>query len=240
MRTKESIITRQLLKTKPGEFQAAHDALDTIDKITPLLLIQCCCHNDLFHENLILEKETHHLYIIDWKTSGTNDPFFDLAYICLFHKLTPEQEIALLTAYFGHAPNPDAVQKLLLVNILVSMQCAVTQFSRIENLDEILPDTLEMPFTYANCPEELNKDDRNSDNLNYFFFKLLLNTALQKINSPNYQEAFDATSRFNQAQTQKDSATKTQRAYRAMIEARQPQGAVKPQENPDPKHPIKK
>ncbi len=56
-------------------------------------------HNDLLAANFIDDGDR--LWLIDWDYAGFNSPLFDLANLASNNELTPDQEAALLQAYFG-------------------------------------------------------------------------------------------------------------------------------------------
>lgn len=56
------------------------------------------CHNDPLSENWIYDGER--LTLIDWEYGGMNDPFFDLAALCVENDLDQEAETYFLQQYF--------------------------------------------------------------------------------------------------------------------------------------------
>ena len=56
-------------------------------------------HNDLLAANLI--DDGTRLWLIDWDYAGFNSPLFDLANLSSNNAFTPDQDSALLEAYFG-------------------------------------------------------------------------------------------------------------------------------------------
>ncbi len=61
------------------------------------------CHNDLVKGNLLFRFNTS--FIIDWETSGMNNPLFDLASFISENNLTASQEEYFLKKYFGYKYN---------------------------------------------------------------------------------------------------------------------------------------
>ena len=59
-------------------------------------------HNDLLPANFL--HDGHRLWLIDWDYAGFNSPLFDLGGLAANTALTPDQELHLLTRYYG--PNP--------------------------------------------------------------------------------------------------------------------------------------
>jgi len=56
------------------------------------------CHNDLLSANFI--RSPRGLRLIDWEYAGMGDRYFDLGNFAVNNELDPEQEAALLAAYF--------------------------------------------------------------------------------------------------------------------------------------------
>ncbi len=61
------------------------------------------CHCDPLCENFLDDGER--VWIVDWEYSGMNDPMWDLGDLSVEAELTPEQDAALLRAYFGAEPS---------------------------------------------------------------------------------------------------------------------------------------
>ena len=59
-------------------------------------------HNDLLPANWIDDGER--LWLIDWDYAGFNSPLFDLANLASNNRFSPDQERALLAAYFDRVP----------------------------------------------------------------------------------------------------------------------------------------
>ncbi len=73
-------------------------------------------HNDLLAANFIDDGDR--LWLIDWDYAGFNSPLFDLANLASNNELTPDQEAALLQAYFGR-PAGDRLRRSY-----AAMKCA--------------------------------------------------------------------------------------------------------------------
>lgn len=66
--------------------------------------IKVPCHAGLNWSNILCD-ERQNAYLIDWEDSGWDNPYHDLAYLCVRSKLTPEQEAHFLKEYFGREPS---------------------------------------------------------------------------------------------------------------------------------------
>lgn len=63
------------------------------------------CHNDPLAENFL--DALDRMYIVDWEYAGMNDPMWDLGDLSVEAAFGPEQDEALLRAYFEGAPPPE-------------------------------------------------------------------------------------------------------------------------------------
>jgi thiamine kinase-like enzyme len=78
------------------ELRAYADRIAAVLQGTPVP-----CHNDLLTANFLDDGER--LRILDWEYAGMGDRFFDLANFASHHELGPDEEAALLAAYFGES-----------------------------------------------------------------------------------------------------------------------------------------
>ena len=62
------------------------------------------CHCDPLCENFLDTGDR--MWIVDWEYSGMNDPMWDLGDVSVEGGFGPEQDEAMLTAYFGHEARP--------------------------------------------------------------------------------------------------------------------------------------
>jgi len=79
-----------------ADVRAAADAIAAALKDEPVP-----CHNDLLTENFLDDGER--LRILDWEYAGMGNRFFDLGNFASHHDLGPDEEAALLAAYFGES-----------------------------------------------------------------------------------------------------------------------------------------
>jgi thiamine kinase-like enzyme len=70
------------------------------------------CHNDPLAENFLDTGER--MVLVDWEYAGMNDPMWDLGDLAVEAEFGPEQEDALLRAYFAGAPPPAAVGRMVI------------------------------------------------------------------------------------------------------------------------------
>ena len=69
---------------------------------------ECLCHNDVHHLNII---DNGRLRLIDWEYSGIGEGMFDLASVCVYHRLDKRERDLLLSSYL-RAANPAANHRL--------------------------------------------------------------------------------------------------------------------------------
>lgn len=93
---------------KPNTLRDALPRLETIaDALTRQIgpMQPTLCHNDLLAGNFI--DDGSRLWLIDWDYAGFNDALFDLANFASNNQLRDDQVVALLSAYYGIAPDSD-------------------------------------------------------------------------------------------------------------------------------------
>ncbi len=73
-------------------------------------------HNDCLPENFIKSGENNKIYLIDWEYSGSNDPMFDVAAICLEADFSADEEELFLQAYFQSEKVSEDQKKSFLIN----------------------------------------------------------------------------------------------------------------------------
>ena len=68
------------------------------------------CHNDPWPGNLL--DAGGRIYLLDWEYSGMNDPMWDLADLSVEAGFGPEQDRAMLEAYYGAMPPQPLLSRL--------------------------------------------------------------------------------------------------------------------------------
>jgi aminoglycoside phosphotransferase (APT) family kinase protein len=84
---------------EPFDFEAARAVTARIALARPFRP-SVLGHNDLLNANLLYDGTVR---ILDWEYAGMTDPFFDLANLCVNHRLDAANEAALVRHYFGEA-----------------------------------------------------------------------------------------------------------------------------------------
>ncbi len=108
-------------------------------------------HNDLLAANFIDDGDR--LWLIDWDYAGFNSPLFDLANLASNNELTPDQEAALLQAYFGR-PAGDRLRRSY-----AAMKCASLLREAMWSMVSEIHATLDFDFV-AYTAENLARFDR--------------------------------------------------------------------------------
>ncbi len=80
--------------------QAAAARIETALRTRPHEAV--LCHNDLLAANFL--RSPAGLRIVDWEYAGMGDRYFDLGNFAVNNELSPDEERALLAAYFGEPP----------------------------------------------------------------------------------------------------------------------------------------
>jgi thiamine kinase-like enzyme len=81
------------------------------------------CHNDLLTANFVFDGPA--LRLVDWEYAGMNDRFFDLANLAVNNDFGPDDDRALLEAYFGEAPSARRVAALGLMRVVSDLREAM-------------------------------------------------------------------------------------------------------------------
>jgi thiamine kinase-like enzyme len=77
------------------------------------------CHCDPLAENFL--DTGRQVYVIDWEYAGNNDPMWDLGDVSVEAAFGPEQDEALLLAYFGGAPSPNDRGRMVLYKAMCDL-----------------------------------------------------------------------------------------------------------------------
>lgn len=132
----------------------------------------CCCHNDLWAPNILIQDSV--VKIIDWETTGLNDPLYELAYISTLLQLGSQQESTFLLSYFDREPTPQEICKILLFKQLVLAQAIIGKhLLMLESLDSLM--------NFASDRQELT--DEKLDLSSPEAICILCQSALHAINS---------------------------------------------------------
>jgi thiamine kinase-like enzyme len=97
--------------------QKEADAARRLLKERPAALAPC--HNDPLAENFVDAPDR--MYLVDWEYAGMNDPMWDLGDLAVEAGFGPEQEEALLRAYFEGKPPPAQRGRMVLAKGLCDL-----------------------------------------------------------------------------------------------------------------------
>jgi len=95
------------------EAEAVRKALNA----RPLPVVPCHC--DPLAENFL--DTGRQVYVIDWEYAGNNDPMWDLGDVSVEAAFGPEQDEALLLAYFGGAPSANDRGRMVLYKAMCDL-----------------------------------------------------------------------------------------------------------------------
>lgn len=95
------------------EAEAVRKALNA----RPLPIVPCHC--DPLAENFL--DTGNQVYVIDWEYAGNNDPMWDLGDVSVEAAFGPEQDEALLLAYFGGAPGANDRGRMVLYKAMCDL-----------------------------------------------------------------------------------------------------------------------
>ena len=85
------------------------------DNPTPL----APCHCDPLCENFL--DDGTKMWIVDWEYSGMNDPLWDLGDLSVEGGFSDAQDLELLTAYFGRAPHPAELGRVVIYKAMCDL-----------------------------------------------------------------------------------------------------------------------
>jgi thiamine kinase-like enzyme len=77
------------------------------------------CHNDPLAENFLDARDR--MYLVDWEYAGMNDPMWDLGDLSVEAAFGPDQDEALLRAYFDGVPPEDRRGRMVLAKGLCDL-----------------------------------------------------------------------------------------------------------------------
>ncbi|RZO16295.1 MAG: LPS biosynthesis choline kinase [Candidatus Thioglobus sp.] len=77
------------------------------------------CHCDPMVENCI--DDGNKVFVIDFEYAGNNDPMWDLGDLSVEGHFSAEQERILLSAYFGHHPDPFDVGRMIMYKAMCDL-----------------------------------------------------------------------------------------------------------------------
>ena len=84
------------------------------------------CHNDPWPANLL--DADGRIYLIDWEYSGMNDPMWDLADLSVEAGFGPEQDRAMMEAYYGARLSPALYSRLEVYKAMSDLHWSVWGF----------------------------------------------------------------------------------------------------------------
>ena len=118
------VLLRGLGATVPAayrELMREARAVRRVLEASPVRLVPC--HNDPWPGNFL--DTGGRVYVIDWEYSGMNDPMWDLGDLSVEAGLGPEQDRAMLTAYYGGPVSPLLRSRLVLYKAVSDLHWAL-------------------------------------------------------------------------------------------------------------------
>jgi thiamine kinase-like enzyme len=93
------------------------------------------CHNDPLAENFLDTGER--MYIVDWEYAGMNDPMWDLGDLSVEADFGPEQDAALLGAYFGGEAPPTQAGRMIVAKGLCDLVWTLWGLIQVMNANPV-------------------------------------------------------------------------------------------------------
>jgi thiamine kinase-like enzyme len=104
----------------PDGYDSLHKEADAARRVlTDRPVPLAPCHNDPLAENFL--DAPGRMYLVDWEYAGMNDPMWDLGDLSVEAGFGPDQDEALLRAYFEGSPPPDQRGRMVLAKGLCDL-----------------------------------------------------------------------------------------------------------------------
>ena len=88
------------------------------------------CHNDSLVGNWVLDGAGR-LYLIDWEYSGMNEAMWDLSCLSIEAEYTPENDAALLRAYYGREATVEEKKRFIAAKLYVDYLWTLWGLTRV-------------------------------------------------------------------------------------------------------------
>ncbi len=111
------------------------------------------CHNDSLMGNWVLE-DTGRLYLIDWEYSGMNEAMWDLSCLSIEAAYAPEDDEALLEAYFGRATTVEEKKRFVAAKLYVDYLWTLWGLTRVPFDGQFMQEYADM--RYARLKSNIN------------------------------------------------------------------------------------
>jgi thiamine kinase-like enzyme len=120
----------------PADYGRAGELAARIAAALPLRELRPC-HNDLLPGNLVRERPSDRIMIVDWEYAGMGHPCFDLGNLSVNNDFDEGADERLLAAYHGGDPSPPQRATLQLMRLLSDIREAAwgVMQARVSDLD---------------------------------------------------------------------------------------------------------
>jgi thiamine kinase-like enzyme len=101
--------------------EAYEQAMDIAGRVTAALadgVPMRPCHNDLLAGNIVLDRTSGRVMLVDWEYAGMGHPWFDLGNLSVNNDFLQATDNRLLRAYLGTAPTEAQAATLKLMRVL--------------------------------------------------------------------------------------------------------------------------
>ena len=88
------------------------------------------CHNDSLVDNWVLD-ENNRLFLIDWEYSGMNEPMWDLSCLSIEANYGAEEDMLLLSAYYGRETTIEENKKFIAAKLYVDFLWTLWGLTRV-------------------------------------------------------------------------------------------------------------
>ena len=98
------VLATKNIDLPPGYHDVVREAETVRSALAAHPLPLTACHCDPLCENFLDTGDR--MWLVDWEYSGMNDPMWDLGDLSVEGQFTPQQDVEMITAYFGGEPPP--------------------------------------------------------------------------------------------------------------------------------------
>lgn len=144
------------------------------------------CHYEMHPLNLLQDKETKKLYIIDWETAFVGDPMFDLATISCLSNFDQSHDNSLLSSYYEHSPSQEESAHFFLMKQHVYLFFSLQMIKSYNDPSVYMTDKNRKFFGILNSDIVFSHPLMNTPVDNYHYSVLLANTAYYHISTPDF------------------------------------------------------
>lgn len=144
------------------------------------------CHYDMHPLNLLRDKQTQKLYVIDWDTAFVGDPVFDLATLSCLSNFDQSHDDMLLSSYYGCPPSQEELAHFFLMKQHVYLFYSLHMIKSYNNPNIYMTDEERTDLGVLNPNHTFSHPLTNTPQDNYHCSILFSNTAFHHIKTKDF------------------------------------------------------